>query len=161
MKKKQLLLSLSIIISSIVFTDDNAFAQCTVKTVIQNCKTHIANPYKYNGYWMSEFTFEQKSKKIEGHFVAFQGEKYHIVFCSSGFEETLKICIYNKSSRESRGRKKLYDNSESNEKDYWTFEPPESGDYFIEYTIPPSKNGQMKKSCVVLIIGAIIDTGAK
>lgn len=161
MKKKQLLLSLSIIIISILWTDYGAFAQCTVKTVIQNCKTHIVNPYKYNGYWMSEFTFEQKSKKIEGHFVAFQGEKYHIVFCSSGFEEVIKICIYDKSSRIEKGRKKLYDSAESQEKDYWTFEPPESGDYFIEYSIPPSKNGQIKKSCVVLIIGAVIDTGAK
>lgn len=161
MKKKYSFLSLFIIVSSILWTNYDAFAQCTVKTVIQNCKTHIVNPYKYNGYWMSEFTFEKKSKKIEGHFVAFQGERYHIVFCSSGFEEAITICVYDKSSRVGKGRKKFYDSTESKEKGYWTFEPPVSGDYFIEYSIPPSKNGQMKKSCVVLIIGTVIDTGAK
>ena len=161
MKKKYFLLSLSILISSILCTNYGAYAQCTAKSVIQNCKTHIVNPYKYNGYWMSEFTFEQKVKKIEGHFVAFEGEKYHILFCSSGFEEVITICVYDKSSRTDKNRKKLYDSSESKEKNYWTFEATKSGDYFIEYTIPPSKNGQTKKSCVVLIIGAVIDTGTK
>ena len=159
MKKKYLLLSLTITLSLVLCINYGSFAQVKVKSVIQNCQTYIKNPYKYNGYWMSEFTFDQKSKKIEGHFVAFEGEKYHIVFCSSGFEELIKICVYDKSSRIEKDRTKLYDSSQSKEKNYWSFEPKESGDYFIEYSIPPSNNGLLKKSCVVLIIGTVIDTG--
>ena len=160
MKKNYLLLSLTIIICSILCINYGAFAQCKMQAIIQDGQTHVKSPYKYNGYWMSKFIFDQKSKNIEGHFVAFQGEKYRIIFCSSGFEETLKISIYDKSSRTEKGRKKLYDSSESKEKNYWAFEPTKSGDYFIEYAIPPSKDGVERSACVVLIIGAIIDTGA-
>jgi hypothetical protein len=159
MKKIKLLLSLTIIIGSILCTNYGAFAQCNLKAIIKDGQTHIKNPYKYNGYWMSKFIFDQKSKKIEGHFVAFQGEKYHIIFCSSGFEEAVTIAVYDKSSRDEKTRKKLYDSSQSNEKNYWAFEPTNSGDYFIEYSIPSSKDGVERTACVVLIIGAIIDTG--
>ncbi len=127
--------------------------------MIQNCQGHIKPPYKYNGYWTSDFTFDTKAKKIEGHFVAFEGEKYHILFCNSGFDEEVNICVYDKSNRlGGKERIKYYESTVNKEKDYWTFEPTRSGDYYIEYSIPPSKNGEIKKSCVVLLIGAIIDT---
>lgn len=160
MKKNQLLLSLMILIASVLFTNKDVFAQCKLKATIQNCQSHIKNPYKYNGYWSSEITFDNKAKKIEGHFVAFEGEKYHIVFCNSGFEEDVVVCIYDKSNRAGKDRAKFYDSSTSKEKEYFTFEPSRSGDYYIEYTIPPSKNGVTKTSCVVLVIGAVIDTGS-
>lgn len=145
----------------ILFSNNIVLSQCSsAPTMIDKCKASIKNPYIYDGYWMSKFTFDDKTKKIEGHFVAFEGEKYQIIFCSSGFEEVTTVCIYHKGSRAEQARIKVYDSSKSTSNSSWTFEPPKSGDYYIEYTIPPSKDGKQKEASVLILIGTIIEMGA-
>lgn len=145
----------------IISSNTIVFAQCpSGTTIIDKCKTSINNPYIYDGYWMSKFTFDDKTKKIEGHFVAFEGEKYQIIFCSSGFEEIATVCIYYKSSRAELGRVKVYDSSKNTNNSSWAFEPSKSGDYYIEYTIPPSKDGKQKEASVLILIGTIIKMGS-
>ncbi len=161
MKKTRSLSASAVLILSIICCNYNAFAQCKVQSIVKTCKPVISQPYEYNSYWMSEFTFGKNEKTVEGHFIAFQGEKYQIVFCSSGFSEKVVIKVYSRNSGPDKGRSKVYDSSENTDGSLWKFEPTKSGDYFIEYTIPPSKNGLAKKACVVLLIGSIIDTGAK
>ena len=144
---------LAFITGLILFHNNIMFSQCpSGTTIIDKCKTSITNPYIYDGYWMSKFTFDDKAKKIEGHFVAFEGEKYQILFCSSGFEEVTTVCIYHRSSRADKTRIKVYDSSKNTSNSFWTFEPPKSGDYYIEYTIPPSKDGKPKDASVLILI---------
>jgi hypothetical protein len=46
-----------------------------------------------------------------------------------------------------------WDNSKGIDSDFWSFEPPKTGNYYIEYTIPKSMNGKEKKGCVVMLVG--------
>ncbi len=145
----------------ILFFNNVTLAQCpSGPTMIDKCKMSIKSPYIYDGYWMSKFMFDDKTKKVEGHFVAFEGEKYQIIFCSSGFEEIATVCIYYKSSRADLGRVKVYDSSKNTNNSSWAFEPPKSGDYYIEYSIPPSKDGKQKEASVLILIGTIIEMGS-
>ena len=144
-------------IGTLMCTNHYSVAQCKAKKIAKDCKPNIKKPYKYDGYAISEFTFEDKPKKIEVQFVAFQGQKYQVVFCSSGFEEKVTMNIYDKSNRVKSGRKKIYDNSEGIDNNFWKFEPTKSGNYFIEYELPASTTGKPVKGCVVMLIGFILN----
>ena len=76
-----------------------------------------------------------------------------IVTCSSGFEEQVTMNIYDKSNRVKKGRNKVYDNSQGVDNNFWSFQPPKPGTYFIEYDVPKSVDGKVKTGCVVLLIG--------
>lgn len=147
-----------IMVSAFVCANHFSFAQCKVKEVVKKAKGNIAKPYKYDSYAISEFEFNDKTQKVEVQFTAFQGQKYKLVFCSSGIEEAVTLNIYDKSNRVKNGRKKVYDNDQGIDNNFWSFEPPKSGNYFIEYELPPSATGKPKKACVVMLIG-FVDKG--
>lgn len=154
MKKNNFLLTF-IMVSCFLIANHNILGQCKSKQIVKGCKSNITKPYKYNSYAISEFEFNDKTQQIEVQFTAFQGQKYRIVFCSSGFEEEVKLNIFDKSKRVKTGRTKLYDNAQGIDNNFWVFEPPKSGNYYIEYDVPKSTNGQVKKGCVVMLIGYI------
>ncbi len=117
-------------------------------------------PYTYSGCWMKEFVLTNKYQRVEGHFVALEGLKYQILFCSSGSAEGVTVNIYDRSI-ESLKKRKLYDSSKNKGCNLWKFEPTVSGDYYIEYIIPPSNTGKNRTGCVMLMLGTIIETGDK
>ncbi len=129
-----------------------SFSQCKAKQISKNCRENIKKPFKYDSYAVNEFTFDTKAKEVEVQFTAFQGQKYKIVFCSSGFDENLTMNVFDKSKRIKTNRHKLYDSSQGIDSDFWTFEPPKSGNYFIVYNVPPSLDGKTKTGCVVMLI---------
>jgi hypothetical protein len=150
MKKNRSILLFAIFIITATY---NVNAQYKAKNITAKCKPNIPKPYKYDSYVVNEFVFDSKEKTEEVVFSAFQGVKYKLVFCSSEFEESLKMNIYDKSNRVKVGRKKLYDGSQGVDSDFWSFEPAKAGNYYIEYEIPKSNSGTVKKGCVVLLIG--------
>jgi hypothetical protein len=147
---------MSIFVSGmLIFSSHHGVAQCSAKSIMKGCKPNVVAPYKYDSYVISELKFDKKPKIVEVTFTAFEGQKYKLVFCSSGFEEEVKLDIYNKNKSIKNGRKKLYDNSQGIDNNFWTFEPAKSGNYYIDYTIPPSKDGTVKTGCVVLLISYV------
>ncbi|MGZ4035768.1 MAG: hypothetical protein ACXVP4_12950, partial [Bacteroidia bacterium] len=142
-----------IMVSSLLCTNHNIFGQCKAKQIMKSCKPNVPKPYKYDSYVVSEFTFNDKEQKVEVMFTAFQGMKYRLIFCSSGFEEPVKMNIWDKSNRIKKGRNKVYDNSQGVDNNFWSFQPPKAGNYYIEYEVPKSLDGKVKKGCVVLLIG--------
>ncbi|MGQ0828995.1 MAG: hypothetical protein ACT4ON_11455 [Bacteroidota bacterium] len=154
MQKNKFIFNLIILFSAFVCIDHGMFAQdCKAKQISKACKANIEKPYKYDSYAISEFIFDAKPKKVEVQFTAFQGQKYKVVFCSSGFDEGLSLNIWDKSNRVKKGRKKLYDNSMGIDNNFWSFVPPKSGNYFIEYDVAPTKDGSTKTGCVIMLIG--------
>jgi hypothetical protein len=154
MRKNKFFYALLIMFGAFIFADHNVFSQdCKAKQISKSCKANIEKPYKYDSYAISEFVFDSKPKIVEVQFTAFQGQKYKVVFCSSGFDEALSLNIYDKSNRVKKGRKKIYDNANGIDNDFWSFVPPKSGNYFIDYDIAPTKDGSTKKGCVIMLIG--------
>ncbi len=154
MTKNKFVFTLVIILSAFFCNQHNAFSQdCKAKQISKGCKANIEKPYKYDSYAISEFTFGAKPKQVEVQFTAFHGQKYKVIFCSSGFDEGLSMNIYDKSNKVKKGRKKLYDNSMGIDNNFWSFVPPKSGNYFIDYDVAPTKDGSIKKGCVIMLIG--------
>jgi hypothetical protein len=153
MLKRNSLLTVLIMVSALLCTNHNIFGQCKAKNIMKSCKPNVPKPYKYDSYVVTEFTFDDKEKKEEVMFTAFAGMKYRLIFCSSGFEEPVKMDIWDKSNRVKKGRNKIYDSSQGIDNNFWSFQPPKPGNYYIEYTVPKSADGKVKKGCVVLLIG--------
>lgn len=125
-----------------------ANAQCKAKQIVKSCRGDL-NPYFYDGYALSDITFTGKEQKIEVEFTAFGRQKYRMAFCHSGFEETVPLKIYDKSSR-SRSRNVIFQR-ESVQKAVWNITPSKTTTYYIEYSIPASS--ATKKGCVIMLIG--------
>jgi hypothetical protein len=134
------------------------FGQCVARTVIKNCKSNFVEPYRYSGCWMSEFTMSNKAQKIQGHFVALEGLKYQIVFCGSESAENVTINIYDHGN-ELPFMRKLCITTNGQPGTLWKMEPEKSGDYLIEYLIPPTKDGKPRTGCMMLQFGTIIEKG--
>lgn len=145
------------VVSAFLSTNHFVFGQCKAKELVKKSKSNLNKPYHYDSYALNELQFDDKEKKIEVVFTAFQGQKYRILFLTSGFEEDLKVDIYDKSSRVKKGRKKVYDSGMGIDNNFWSFQPPKSGNYYIEYSVPKSLDGKIKKACVVMLIGFVGD----
>src|ERR1039457_6588485 len=105
MKKSNLIIALiSLMLASATITN----AQCKAKQIVKECKPSIA-PYQYDSYALNEIVFDPaKPQVIEVEFTAFAGQQYKLVFCTSGFEEDVKMNIFDKNQR-SKKRNKIYD----------------------------------------------------
>jgi len=158
MKKNAVLLT--ILICSILCNNYFASAQCLARTVIKDCKNNFVKPFGCTGIWMCEFVFDKKSKIVEGHFVAFEGEKYQLVFCSAYSEEAVNITIYDNKIN-AKKTAKVFDNTKTKDINVLKFEPTKSGDYYIYYRLPPSLTGKPKSGCIMLLIGTETDTGGE
>ncbi len=152
MNKSKFIFTILIMVSALLCTNHNSFWQCKAKQIMKSCKPNVPKPYKYDAYVITEFTFDNKVKKQEVLFTAFRGMKYRLIFCSSGFEEQVKMNIYDKSSRVKKGRTKVYDNAQGVDNNFWSFQPAKAGNYYIEYDVPKSIDGKVKTGCVVLLI---------
>jgi hypothetical protein len=158
--RTHLIFKFLMLIGVLICTGQSSFSQCKAKQIMKACKPNIKAPFKYDSYAISDFTFTDKEKNVEVQFTAFQGVKYKIVFCTSGFEEPLKLDIWDKSNKVKKNRNKVYDNDQGIDNNFWSFEPTKSGNYFIEYTVPVSNNpGVVKEGCVIMLI-SFVETSA-
>lgn len=157
MRKNKIIFTFLLFSCFTFFLSISTFAQkstaCKAKQIAAGCKDNIKKPFKYDSYALNEFTFDDKTKEVEVQFTAFAGQKYKIIFCSSGFDEQLKMNIYDKSNKIKNNRHQIFDNSQGIDSDFWSFEPPKTGNYFIEYSVPPSKDGKVRQGCVVMLVG--------
>ncbi|OFY87996.1 MAG: hypothetical protein A3F72_08485 [Bacteroidetes bacterium RIFCSPLOWO2_12_FULL_35_15] len=150
--EKKYLAKIVFVFAALLCINFTAFSQCKAKQIAKGCKDNIKKPYKYDSFAVNELLFDTKSKEIEVQFTAFQGQRYKIVFCSSGFDEKVTMNVFDKSRRIKNNRHKLYDSTQGIDSDFWSFEPPKSGNYFIVYSIPPSVDGKPKTGCIVMLI---------
>jgi hypothetical protein len=127
-------------------------AQCNAKEIAKKCKNNL-KPFDYDGFADNSFTFKDKAQTVSVEFTAYAGQKYKLVFASSGFKEEVKVNIYDKNKNNPK-RQKIYDSSNGIDNLFWSFEPSKTGTYYIEYEIPAAQEGDMGKSgCMVLLIG--------
>jgi hypothetical protein len=148
MKKSKLIIAILFLLATI---SSVATAQCKARQIVKDCKPSIA-PFQYDSYALNEITFDPaKAQVIEVEFTAFAGQQYKLVFCTSGFQEDVKMNIYDKNQR-SKKRNKIYDSENGIDK-HWVFEPTKAGTYFIDYEIPKSLDGKKKTACTVMLIG--------
>ncbi len=128
------------------------FAQCNAKEIAKKCKNNL-KPFNYDGFSDTPFTFKDKAQTVEVEFTAYAGQKYKLIFASSGFKEDVKVNIYDKSKTNAK-RNQVFDNSMGIDNLFWSFEPTKTGTYYIEYEIPVALDHPNEKTgCMVLMVG--------
>jgi hypothetical protein len=133
----------------LVLTANGLFAQCSAHKIANTLKPKLL-PYKYDTYGYNEIKFTDKPQVVELIFTAFAGEKYKIVFGTSGFDEKVGVKIYNKPAV-SADRKQLLDNSSATD-NTWSAEIPSAGTYYIEYEVPAKGSFKSPDGCMVILI---------
>jgi hypothetical protein len=146
---KQAIYTTLLIASALIAS--NASAQCKAKDITKGCKKNLET-YKYSGAAVTDMVIDNKAKKYDVEFTAYQGQKYRLILCSSGNTEGLQVNIYDKP-KTLKSRKKVYDNSQGIEGNFWVFEPAKHGNYYIEYEVPAGSGEEKKQACVVLVVG--------
>ncbi|MCX6296616.1 MAG: hypothetical protein NTX97_11225 [Bacteroidetes bacterium] len=128
---------------------NSIFSQYKISQIIEENKGRITSPFKYDGFTMTEFSFDLLNKEKSVEFLAFKGQKYKLFFCSSSFEESVKISVYDKTVPKVKIAEKIIDSTDPN----WTYEPVKAGTYSIVYEIPPSNTDIEHKACLLMLIG--------
>jgi hypothetical protein len=141
----------TLVLAAITFVSVNANAQCKSKDITKGCKKNL-DAYKYSGAAVTDIVTDNIPKKYEVEFTAYQGQKYRLIFCSSGNVDGIQLNIFDKP-KTLKSRKKVYDNSQGIEGNFWVFEPTKHGNYYIEYDVPAGTAEEKKQACVVLIVG--------
>lgn len=128
------------------------FCQCKVPSDVKKCRL-LLEDYKFSGAAETPIAFDEQTKTIDLEFTAYASEKYRLIFCSTfQSDEVVKILVYD-GRKGAANRKLVFDNSSGTNDVFWIFEPPRTGNYYIEYEVPPAKNGIAKDACISLIIG--------
>lgn len=127
----------------------SVFSQYKISQIIDDNKVNIPKPYKYDGFLMNEFTIDLINKDIKLDFVAFKGQKYKLIFCSSTFEEPVIISVYDKANLNVKVAEQTIDSKSPT----YTLDLEKPGTYSIVYEIPPSNTEVEHKACMVMLIG--------
>ncbi len=135
----------------ILFAPQLVLAQCKDRKIEKACKP-MMKPFSVDGYGSNALPFDSLAKTVHVDFTAFPGEKYKLVFCASGFQEEVKIEIYDKSDR-IKTRTKVFEKVVGGTEQNAMFEPKKSGNYYIEYKVPAVDKAAAKNECIVLLIG--------
>ncbi len=141
----------TLVLAAITLISSDANAQCKAKEITKGCKKNL-EAYKYSGAAVTDIINDRKVKKYEVEYTAYQGQKYRLIFCSSGGINDIKLTIYDKP-KTIKSRKAVYENSQGIEGHFWVFEPTKQGNYYIEYEVPAGTTEEKKQACVVLIVG--------
>ena len=143
MKKIFFLLLCSFFVASL------SYGQCKARAIVKFCKADL-KPFKYDAYAMNEIEYKSEKQIVPVEFTALQGNEYKLVFCTSELPLAVGITIYDKP-KYNKKRKILYFDENSKDGFLCAFKPEKTGTFYIEYSVPASKDP--KKGCVVMLIG--------
>lgn len=145
-----------LLLAGVLFCIDfSLHAQCKVKPIVKNCMPMMA-PYQYDAYAVKEIVYGTKTKKEFLEFAVYSGEEYKLVFGKTVLPQEVGIIIYDGHPK-SKGKIVFMDESGKKDNFVCNFLPTKTGNYFIEYEIPPA-TAPNQKGCFVVLIG-VKDSG--
>ncbi len=130
-----------------------AYSQCDVAQIVSaNKSTITSSTYQYDGFLIHEVSFikdDKHNKQSHSEFIAFKKEVYKLAFCTSGFEDSVKVTIYKKNNPQEILAEQVLNASVKQ----WVFEPLKPGIYTIVYSPSNSPVNAEQKGCIVMLIG--------
>jgi|GEM_PF-2533376 len=137
----------------LLLTPAAAKAQCKVSKIVEQGKFEIDSSYLYDGFTLSNFTMDEKQKRVQVQFTALKGQHYKLYFCNSGFTEEVKISVFKEEKDGKRSGDLLGATTAKDQ--FFELALAKAGNYTIEYTVPPCENaeyGMTKNECMVMLI---------
>lgn len=122
-------------------------AQCRVADMVSGAKTSFDKHYEQDGFSYFKMEFSEKEQTIKKEFLALKGKKYQLLFSISGFEETVRIQMYDSEENLLGGT------AVGSDKSLGTLYATKGGVYKIVYQISPSETGVPHEGCIAMLIG--------
>lgn len=125
---------------------------CDKKGLSTSCKKKL-EPFKYDSQKFTKINFTNKTQQLEIEVPVFIGEKYRLVFNTSGLPKPISVNIYTKD-KEVKKRETIFSSKDlkSGETEF-LFDAPRVRSMFIDYDIPADSTNQKASGCMVFMIG--------
>ena len=150
--KKVIYIGLVGLIFAFGFTTIQTADNCDKKALSASCKKKL-EPYKYDSQKFTRINFAAKPQQLEVEIPVFVGEKYRLVFNTSGMPKPIKISVYTKD-KDSGKRDAIYDNKNSKaEETEFVFDAPRVRKMFVDYDVPLDSANTKASGCVVFMVG--------
>ncbi len=154
MKKIALIGSLSLALAY-GFTTIQQADNCDKKAITTSLKKAL-DPFKYDSQKFTKVNFTKKTQQLEVEVPVFIGEKYRLVFNTSGLPKPIAISIYTKD-KESKKREAIYTNKNvKNGEMEIVFDAPRVRKMFIDYDVPLDSTATPSNrisGCVAFMVG--------
>lgn len=132
---------------------------CTSSETKKKCKG-LLEDYSYDASKRSSITFQNKPQLKELEIPLYIGEKYRFVFSTEGMPQDVVISVYD-HKYESKHRELLFTTKDApKDQTEFVWEPEKSKKMYIDYEIPPTDD-DIKKGCVVMVLGYLAKHGDK
>jgi hypothetical protein len=137
------------------FTTIQTQDACDKKAITATCKKKM-EPFKYDSQKFTKINFTKKAQQLEVEVPVFIGEKYRIVFNTSGLPKPVNINIYTKD-KESKKREAIFTNKDVKAGEtVLVFDAPRARKMFIDYDVPADSTAsptQKLSGCVAFMVG--------
>jgi hypothetical protein len=137
------------------FTTIQTQDTCDKKVITATCKKKM-EPFKYDSQKFTKINFTKKAQQLEVEVPVFIGEKYRIVFNTSGLPKPVNINIYTKD-KESKKREAIFTNKDVKAGEtVLVFDAPRARKMFIDYDVPADSTAsptQKLSGCVAFMVG--------
>ncbi len=126
---------------------------CDSDAIVESSKKML-EPYKYDAAKVSKIRLSDEKQRGEIEVPLFWGEKYRFVFDRSGAPQKVEVEIYDKESGKNN-RKLLFSSAQlPDSKEQFVYEPERSNSLYVNYVIPPQKEGNEDGSgCMAFVLG--------
>ncbi len=143
------LVSLAVVYGfTVIQTTDN----CDKKTLTASCKKQLGD-FKYDSQKFTKINYTKKAQQLEVEVPVFIGEKYRLVFNTSGLPKPLLVSVFTKD-KESTKREAIYStkDAKSGETEF-IFDAPRARKMFVDYDVPADTSSQKLSGCLVFMVG--------
>jgi len=117
----------------------------------ESCKQKL-DKYKYDSQKFSKIIFNEREQILEVEVPVFIGEKYRLVFNTSGLPKPVTIEVYTKD-RDSKKREAIFSTKDSpaTQTDF-TFDVAHVRHLFVDYIVPINSGAKID-GCVAFMLG--------
>lgn len=141
MKKILLILTMTVLAGA-----NTLFAQCSDKVIKKLCKEGLGTYIFESAAFKPLTAFGAKKNVVEAAFSVYSQESYRVLNLCQGFSDVVEFAIYDTDHN------LLFSNKSDKSVKFYDFVAQKSGDFTIEFKIPPA---DMKSTscCVAFAIG--------
>lgn len=152
MSKKAFYISLVGLVFVFGFTTIQTADNCDKKALTTSCKKKL-DPYKYDSQKFTKINFTKKAQQLEVEVPIFIGEKYRLVFNTSGLPKGIKINVYTKD-KEAKKREPIFSNKDAKAEDKeLIFDVPRARKMFVDYDVPADSTNAKLTGCMIFMVG--------
>jgi hypothetical protein len=150
--KKAYFISLVGLLFLLGFTTIQTTDSCDKKAMTASCKKKL-DQYKYDSQKFTKIIFTKKAQQLEVEVPIFIGEKYRLVFNTSGLPKNVKINIYTKD-KEAKKREAIFStkDAKADEKEF-VFDAPRARKMFVDYDVPADSTNAKLTGCMIFMVG--------